>query len=93
MGGWTRWAGVAESQGELVQRKGFFLKGALREGGGGERGVRHSRGNVGDVSDRVFCMKGPNQSEGSERNRKAAGKKKIRSDFCLRQERVGEGTK
>lgn len=47
---------------------------------------------MGDVSDRGFCMKGPNQSEGSEGNRKAAGKKKIRSDFCLRQERVGEGT-
>lgn len=49
--------------------------------------LRHSRGNMGAVSDSGFCIKGANQSEGSSGKKE----KKICGDFCLRQKKTWGG--
>lgn len=47
--------------------------------------LRHSRENVGAVSDSGFCIKGTNQGSSGKKE------KKIRCDFCLRQKETWGG--
>lgn len=59
----------------------------LKERRGMKEKLRHSRGNMGAVSDSGFCIKGTNQSEGSSGKKE----KKICGDFCLRQKKTWGG--
>lgn len=85
-GGGTRWAGVARIQGKLVWRKEVLKIKCVKREKGDERGVRHSRGNMGAVSDRGFCMK-RRKSIGGKRRKQKGPVRQLLSEA----KRVGEG--